>query len=245
MSEAALAEWLRLRERIGPRATVIDLYRLVAEPRGLRPEQLPIAERTELAHAVLRVVWPGFEVTEGSSRGSEPIELVSYDPAWPDSFQAWRGRIAAALGETAVRVEHVGSTSVPGLPAKPVIDIQVSVRDIADEAAYLPALEREDLQLRTRDRLHRYLRPAPWLPRAVHVHVCDVGSSWEREHLLFRDYLRREQAACAAYAEAKRAAAAVWADDRIAYTDAKGDAILDILEAAEAWAVRSGWGVKG
>ena len=240
MSEGALAEWRRLRRQIGRRANVLDIYRIAAEARGLRPEQLPPEERLELAHAVMREVWPGFEVTEGSAR-SEPIELAEYDSSWPALFQSWRGRITGALGGQALRVEHVGSTSVPGLLAKPVIDIQLSVADITDEPAFVPALEREDLQLRTRDDRHRYLRPVASLPRDVHVHVCNAGSDWEREHLLFRDYLRAHPDARATYAEAKRVALALWADDRIAYTDAKGDAILDILEAAEAWALRTGW----
>jgi GrpB-like predicted nucleotidyltransferase (UPF0157 family) len=133
-----------------------------------------------------------------------------------------------------VRIEHVGSTSVPGLAAKPIIDIQVSVDDLAEEDAYVPALEEIGLQLRSRDNFHRYFRPFPDRPRDVHVHVCALGSDWEREHLLFRDHLRRDPEARDAYARAKTVAALTWADDGWAYTDAKTDVVLEILERAAA-----------
>jgi GrpB-like predicted nucleotidyltransferase (UPF0157 family) len=205
--------WLRLREAEGRRATVIDLYELVAGARGLQAQELPPGERAELAHRALGVAWPGFETTEGSVREGEPIEVVPYDPAWPARFAAWRGRIEGALGEAALRVEHVGSTAVPGLAAKPVVDIQVSVADIGDEPSYVPALEAAGVQLRSRDAEHRYFRPFPGASREVHVHVCDAGGRWEREHLLFRDYLRSHPAARRAYAAAKYEAAARWPDD--------------------------------
>jgi GrpB-like predicted nucleotidyltransferase (UPF0157 family) len=86
-----------------------------------------------------------------------------------------------------------------------------------------------------RDDWHRYFRPFPGHPRDVHIHVCEVGSDWEREHVLFRDYLRADEPARDKYASAKRAAAAVWADDGIAYTDAKTTVILELLDAAGLW----------
>ena len=75
----------------------------------------------------------------------------------------------------------------------------------------------------------------------MHVHVCRSGSAWEREHLLFRDYLRGNPAACEVYAQAKREAAGVWADDSWAYTDAKSGVILDLLDDAEVWASETSW----
>ena len=153
----------------------------------------------------------------------------------------WRELFARALGRSALRVEHVGSTAVPGLAAKPVIDVQISVADVADEARYLPHLEAAGMQLRSTDDIHRFLRPVPGQPRNVHIHVCTVGGAWEREHLLFRDYLRAHPAACDDYAEAKLAAIATWHDDRWAYTEAKTAIILDILDAAEPWAAATNW----
>jgi GrpB-like predicted nucleotidyltransferase (UPF0157 family) len=87
--------------------------------------------------------------------------------------------------------------------------------------------------VRSRDDLHRYFRPFPRVPRDVHVHVCRVGSTWEQEHLRFRDYLREHPEARDAYSRAKLAAATRWADDGYAYTDAKSDVILQLLAAAE------------
>ncbi len=239
-AEDPLLAWRRLHEAEGRRTTIIDLYRLVAEPRGLQPHELPLPERLQLARSAMPMVWPGFSITEGSDRG-DPIAVVAYDPIWPATFSAWRKRIAEHLGLGARRIDHVGSTAVPGLAAKPTVDIQVSVSKLEDEDAYVPGLGRAGVQLRSRDQLHRYFRPFAGRPRDVHVHVCRAGSAWEREHLLFRDYLRTHAAAREAYAEAKRSAVQVWADDRWGYTEAKSDVILDILDAAERWAVGAGW----
>ncbi len=84
-------------------------------------------------------------------------------------------------------------------------------------------------------------RPFPGQPRNVHVHICDLGGAWEREHPLFRDYVRAHPAARDDYAEAKLAALRTWADDRWAYTEAKTGIILDILDAAEQWAAATSW----
>jgi GrpB-like predicted nucleotidyltransferase (UPF0157 family) len=232
--------WVGLRRVEGRRATVIDLYRLVSEPRGLEPHELPLDERKRLARAIAPVFWPGFEVTESSER-FDPIKIVEYDKDWPARFEFWRELIARALEPTALRIDHVGSTSVPGLAAKPILDVQVSVSDLSDEKAYVPALERLGVQLRSRDDLHRYFRPFADRPRDLHVHVCAAGSAWEREHLLFRDYLRANPAAGQVYAEAKREAAVVWADDGWAYTDAKSEVILNTLQEAEHWATATKW----
>jgi GrpB-like predicted nucleotidyltransferase (UPF0157 family) len=232
---APLLAWHQLRNAEGPRATVIDLYELVARPRGLAAHELPQDERVTLARSVMPVVWPGFETTDGSERSGDPIHIVDYDPTWPQQYDGWHRALGLCLGDTAMRIAHVGSTSVPGLAAKPIVDIQVSVADLDDESRYVPALERAGVQLRSRDDLHRYFRPFPGSPRTVHVHVCVADSEWERAHLLFRNYLRAHRQARDAYAAAKRRAAATWADDGIAYTDAKADIILAILGAAAEW----------
>ena len=230
-----LAAWTALRAADGRRATVIDLYRLVAAPRGLAPHQLPREERAALARFAIPIVWPGFALTLGSER-RDPIAIVDYDPGWPDTYERWRARLSACLGAEAVRIEHVGSTSVPGLAAKPIVDVQVSVGDLEAERRYVPQIESAGVQLRSRDELHRCFRPFAGRPRELHVHVCAVGSEWEREHLLFRNYLRAHRDGRDAYASVKRAEAATWHDDGWAYTDAKSEAILDILERAERWA---------
>jgi GrpB-like predicted nucleotidyltransferase (UPF0157 family) len=233
--------WLALRAAEGNRATVIDLYELAAAPQGLAAHELPAAMRLRLARQAMAQTWPGFTVAEGSDRPRMPLVVVGYDPAWPQTYERWRRRVTVALGRTALRIAHVGSTSVPGLAAKPIVDIQVSVADLGGEPHYVPQLQAAGLVLRSRDELHRHLWPPADQPRQVHVHVCAAGGQWEHDHLLFRDYLRAHPAACLRYAEAKRASARCWSDDGWAYTEAKTGVILDILEQAEDWAVATGW----
>ena len=235
------AAWQRLREAEGQRTTIIDLYELVARRRGLAGHQLPQAERVALARSVMPIIWPGFERTEGSGRQDLAFEVVAYDPSWPGRYEQWHDRLDGQLADAALRIEHVGSTAVPGLPAKPTIDIQVSVADLDDESRYVAKIEQAGVQLRSRDALHRFFRPFAGQPRDVHVHVCPAGSGWEREHLLFRDYLRSHPDARDAYARVKREAAQVWSDDRIAYTEAKTGVILDLLADAETWARVNSW----
>jgi len=229
--------WLQLRAAEGNRATVIDLYELVAASQDLAAHELPAATRFSLARQATARTWPGFGITEGSERPRVPLAVVDYDPAWPQTYERWRRRVADALGRTATRIEHVGSTAVPGVAAKPIVDIQVSVADLGGEPRYIPPLQAIGLVLRSRDDLHRYLRPPADQPREVHVHVCAAGGQWEHDHLLFRDYLRAHPTACLRYAEAKRAAVRRWGDDGWAYTEAKTGVILDILEQAEDWRI--------
>jgi GrpB-like predicted nucleotidyltransferase (UPF0157 family) len=231
-----------MRERGGPNVTLIRLYALVAEPRGLEPHELPLAERRALAERALPLLRPGFQHNPGSqSRALDPVGLVDYDLNWPERFKTWHDRLAGLLGPVACRIEHVGSTSVPGLAAKPVIDIQVSVAELDDEYGYVPPCEAAGLQLRFRENEHRYFVPPPGQLREVQVHVCQQASGWERRHLLFRDFLRSSKEAQEAYAAAKRQAARFWADDRAAYNEAKSGVIRGILAQAEAWARVAHW----
>lgn len=241
MDDEIFGAW---RERVRSRdktATVVNLYELIARPRGLRPEQLPVQERIRLSNRALQAMVPGFEVAAESDRGVEPIVLVPYDPAWPARFTRWKDRLAAAITPPPRRIEHVGSTAVPGLTAKPVIDIQVSVDDIRNESTYVPPIESLGVQLRSRDDDHRYFRPFAGRPRDVHIHVCDAGSEWERRHPLFVAYLRADAAAREGYMEAKQSALARWADDRIAYTESKDEVIRNLMVRAESWARVVGW----
>jgi len=217
--------------------TVIDLYEMVAAARGIRPEELSVEERRVLVSAALPFMYAGFQMLPDSDRYEDPIALVPYDPAWPSRFEEWKQRLLAALPQPPHRIDHVGSTAVPGLAAKPVVDIQISVGDPNDEASYVPAIESIGVQLRNRDEDHRFFRPFAALPRDVHVHVCEAGGEWERRHLLFRDYLRAHPAARQAYLQAKEEAAARWADDRVAYTEAKGRVIGQLTAEAERWSI--------
>jgi GrpB-like predicted nucleotidyltransferase (UPF0157 family) len=172
---------------------------------------------------------------------NDPIEIVDYDPAWPAVFEEMRVQLAAALGPTAARIDHVGSTAVPGLAAKPVIDIHVAVLDVEDEAAYVNAIETCGFRLRFREPGHRYFRPPPGLPRAWQVHVSTIDRAWERLHMLFRDYLRAHPAEAERYAALKREVAGLHPIDRIAYADAKGPLINEMLGRAANWAAATRW----
>jgi GrpB-like predicted nucleotidyltransferase (UPF0157 family) len=213
----------------------------VAKPRGLGPHELSANERAALSHRAMQVMQPGFEVAPGSDRDLDTIEIVAYDPRWPALFERWCEKLAVALGPTARRIDHFGSTSIPGLPAKPVIDIQVRVDDITREDLYVPQIEGLGVQLRSRDGDHRFFRPFAGKPRDVHIHVCNVGSEWARKDLLFAAYLRQDAPARAEYLRGKELAAEQWADDRIAYTEAKTEVIGPILVRAEEWARTTGW----
>ncbi len=236
--------WCGLRGAYGRRSTLIDLYGLAAYQRGLEPEDLPLVERERLKMLALPILVPGWETTPGSGRGvPEPVELSPFDSEWSARYEAWRHLLARALAMQEPRIEHVGSTSVPSLIAKPIVDIQISVAGLEDEQEYVPAIEACGVQLRSREPQRRYFQPPAGHLRVVHIHVCRTGSAWEREHLLFRDYLRVAPEARERYARAKEDAARLWREDRIAYTEAKTDAILDILAEAEDWAAASSWTV--
>jgi GrpB-like predicted nucleotidyltransferase (UPF0157 family) len=238
MTEDAWKVWLRLRNRFGGAVTLIDLYELEALRRGVEPDELPREVRDELVDKWMPVHSPGWQKASTKPGRSDPVEIVDYDESWPVRFAAWRDRLASALGAVARAIEHVGSTSVTGLPAKPTLDIQISVPGVEDEAAYVPAIESTGLALYAREPGHRLFFPPPGQPRDVHVHVCDADSEWEREHLMFRDRLRRDPVARDEYAQLKRELAKRYRDDRLAYTEAKTGFILDALDEAHRTAAR-------
>jgi GrpB-like predicted nucleotidyltransferase (UPF0157 family) len=170
------------------------------------------------------------------------VEIVAYEVAWPARYEAERARIGAALGTAALRIEHVGSTAVPGLAAKPIVDILVAVDDPSDEAAVVRPLEDAGYVLRVREEGHRMLRtPAG----DVHIHLWRSGSDDERRHLLFRDWLRHDGADRARYASAKRALAEKDWPDMNHYAEAKGPVIAEIMGHAEAWAGSGAEGRRG
>lgn len=171
-------------------------------------------------------------------RERRAIVLAAPDPTWPVTFERHRVVIGRALGAGARRIDHVGSTSVPGLAAKPIVDIQVTVDDPDDEPAFGPALERAGYEPRVREPRHRTFRtPA----RDVHVHVWAAGSDDERRHVLFRDWLRVDAADRTRYEDAKRALAGRRWRDMNYYAEAKAPVISEIMERAESWAQREGW----
>jgi N-methylhydantoinase B/oxoprolinase/acetone carboxylase alpha subunit/GrpB-like predicted nucleotidyltransferase (UPF0157 family) len=208
-----------------------------------RAERLP--DKCTLAMArgdVLRMYTPG---GGGWGRASGPVEglrvfgerdgstvrIVDYDPSWPDRFEAERARIQSALGSVAKRIEHVGSTSVPGLGAKPVVDVMVAVDDPDDDASFVVPLTKAGYVLRVIEPEHRMFRSPQ---RDVHVHLWRAGSEDERRHLVFRDWLRANADDRDRYESVKRELAARSWTDSNDYANAKNEIVADIMQRAEA-----------
>jgi GrpB-like predicted nucleotidyltransferase (UPF0157 family) len=160
------------------------------------------------------------------------VELVDYSDEWPQRFEAARDRLQTALGGAALRIEHAGSTSVPQLMAKRVIDIVLVVADTTDEAAYVPALERAGYGFRFREPEwfeHRLLRgEAP----AVNLHVFPIDCTEVERMIAFRDHLRTNDADRALYETAKRELAKREWPTVQHYADAKTDVVADIMSRA-------------
>lgn len=158
-----------------------------------------------------------------------PIELSEYDSAWPGLFEKEADRIEAALGGRALRLEHVGSTSVPGLAAKPILDIILAVADSADEPAYVPDLVTAGYELRIREPdwyEHRMLKGRG---PEVNLHVFSEASPEIERMLRFRDILRQTPAECALYESVKRELAKRRWKYMQDYADAKGAVVEEIL----------------
>jgi GrpB-like predicted nucleotidyltransferase (UPF0157 family) len=162
------------------------------------------------------------------------IRIVDYDPEWPSKFERHARIITGAIGPLIVRIEHIGSTSVPGLAAKPIVDILVVVPDSANEAAYFPQLEAAGYVLRVREpdwNQHRMFRT---LDRDVHVHIYSAGCPEIQRNLTFRNRLRSSAGDRRRYEQIKRELAAQDWPDMNAYALAKSEVIETIIAAAQA-----------
>jgi GrpB-like predicted nucleotidyltransferase (UPF0157 family) len=169
----------------------------------------------------------------------DPIVISDYDPAWVDRFEGERELLAEALRPHALRIEHVGSTSVPGLAAKPIVDIAVSLRTltvIPDVRILLAALDyrhRGEEGMPGRHCFCKPISPPGRAHRVAQLHVTQVGSNDFRNHILFRDYLRAHPDARDEYAALKRTIAAEVDDDIAAYIAGKTSFVKRCLAAAE------------
>jgi GrpB-like predicted nucleotidyltransferase (UPF0157 family) len=165
---------------------------------------------------------------------SGPIVLVAYDDRWPDVFRTEAERVLDLLGDRALRIEHVGSTSVPGLAAKPIIDMLLAVADSADERAYVPPLEAAGYKLRIREPgwyEHRLLKgPA----ENINLHVFSDGCKEIDRMLMFRDRLRADAGDRELYLRTKQDLAARSWEYVQHYADAKSAVVEAIIERAAA-----------
>jgi len=183
------------------------------------------------------------------------IIIVAYDTSWPEAFISVAQPLRTALGELALRIDHIGSTSVPGLAAKDVIDVQVTLKDFSSAPQLVSALGSLGYTLIphiTSDHLpplyqgpetdwEKVMFRPPAIQRPTHLHVRALGRPNQRYPLLFRDYLRAHPVASAAYAQIKTSLSQWHPDDVDFYYDIK-DPLCDIvIDAAEDWVQATGW----
>jgi GrpB-like predicted nucleotidyltransferase (UPF0157 family) len=161
------------------------------------------------------------------------ITIEDYDPLWPQRFETLRLRIAATLGDLAIAIEHIGSTAVPGLSAKPVIDIDVLLRSATDLSPVINRLSslgydhQGNLGIAGREAFR-----TPHYDFPHHLYVCPPGSEEYKRHLAFRNYLRTHPEDAHAYDALKRHLADKYRADRDSYTVAKSEFIAEILHRA-------------
>jgi GrpB-like predicted nucleotidyltransferase (UPF0157 family) len=182
----------------------------------------------------------------------QTIVIEDYDPSWPEQFEAIRAALQQVLGPLALRIDHIGSTSVPGLGAKDVIDVQVTVGELDPEiitrlvsAGYTYKPNRTDHVPPGEDTnpslWNKFLFVQPEGQRRMHIHIRKAGNPNQRYPLLFRDYLRVHPRSTATIEQIKRQLAKYHADDVTAYYDIK-DPVYDLIwDAAQEWAKSTGW----
>jgi len=164
---------------------------------------------------------------------TSPVTIQDYDPLWPQQFESLRARLAVILGNMAAAIEHVGSTAVPGLAAKPVIDIDVLLRSAADLPLAINRLKSSgyehqgDLGVDGREAFR-----TPKDEPAHHLYVCRPSSEEFKWHIAFRDHLRTHPEDAHAYAALKRTLATKFFNDRDAYTQGKTEFVTDVLRRA-------------
>lgn len=172
--------------------------------------------------------------TDTSQNEDEPIRVVRYDPSWPSRFESEQAALQAAIGPWVEGgIHHVGSTAVPGLHAKPVIDILVGVHDLPSSRGcfgQLAALDYRYAPYRPQE-MHWFCKPDP-RHRTHHLHLVPVDSPRYEAELAFRDYLRAHPEVAGEYSDLKHDLARTFANDREAYTAAKAEFIERVVRRA-------------
>ncbi len=168
------------------------------------------------------------------------VVVVDYDPRWPQRFEAEKARIEAALRDIAVVVEHVGSTAVPGLAAKPILDIMVGVRRLADSERCVEPLDALGYEFRGDGGIPDHLFFRKGQPRTHHLHMVEHRSAFWNDHISFRDRLRGEADLARRYGELKQRLATEYRTRRADYTEAKTPFIQAVLVENRPEAVASG-----
>ena len=166
----------------------------------------------------------------------EAVTVVRYDPAWPDLYERERALIARALGDPAVAIEHVGSTAVPGLGAKPIIDILIAVLDLSDGERCMRPLEELGYEYRGEAGIagRLYFRKFSGGKRSHQIHMVEQESDFWQRHILFRDFLREQPQEAQDYYDVKVRLAERFGTDRLGYNEAKTEFIESALARARA-----------
>lgn len=167
----------------------------------------------------------------------EPVHIVAYDPSWPTLYAEERKRILKAVGQRVEEVEHVGSTAVPGLDAKPVIDLVVGLENMANALSLVEPLRSLGYSYwaeGAKPHHHLFVRfvDLAMSARTHNLHLVEAGGQYWEERLLFRDYLRKHLETAKEYAQLKHRLATEYRDDREAYTSAKADFVSEVVRRA-------------
>lgn len=166
----------------------------------------------------------------GLKKGS--VELAPHKELWHQLFAEEEARLRDAIGEHVVAIEHVGSTAICGLSAKPIIDIAAAVREAANAERCVRLLENIDYQYRGENGIAGRYYFVKGEPRTHHLHMVEVGSDFWKNHLLFRDYVRKHPEVAEEYELLKRDLARKYERDREAYTEGKSSFIEEVLKRA-------------
>jgi GrpB-like predicted nucleotidyltransferase (UPF0157 family) len=163
------------------------------------------------------------------------VNLNEYNAKWEDQFDNERNRIIDAIGDEIAGIEHIGSTSVKGLKAKPIIDIMAGIENISSTSALISPLSEIEFEYVPKPELifRRFFRKGLWGIGTCHLHICEIHSTEWVEKILFRDYLRKFPGAAQEYALLKSELAAKYKYDRPAYTKQKEPFIKNIIEKAK------------
>ena len=170
------------------------------------------------------------------------VRIVDYDPGWADKFATIGTELHKVLEERALRIDHIGSTSVVGLCTKPIIDIQISVDSFEPLDTIVAPIESMGFIFNPHnsDQTKLYFRDSP-AGQNVHIHVRIAGCWSEQFTLLFRDYLRQYPEVAAAYGVLKKNLALDYGEDREGYGEAKSEFIFSTIAKAHVWSMEVGW----
>ena len=172
----------------------------------------------------------------------DEIKIETYSSEWTVRFDELGRQLRGGLGDVALRIDHIGSTAIRGMAAKPVVDIQISVASLDALDGYRLPMEAMGFvyQPENPERTKRYFREAPG-SRRTHIHVRENGSWSQQMALIFRDYLRNNPVDADLYAAEKHRLASMYSQNRIAYVEGKTKVIWEILYRADRWVAAMGW----